>query len=78
MELSTYMPFTNMKHPHHGQQFGGYDNVFYFNEVTKSNRWSDQFRLMIIKDDLQAIYLDDPKKILIRDEEIKAYNVLNL
>ena len=52
--------------------------MFYFNEVTKSNRWSDQFRLMIIKDDLQAIYLDDPKKILIRDEEIKAYNVLNL
>ena len=33
---------------------------------------------MIIKDDLQAIYLDDPRKILIRDEEIKAYNVLNL
>jgi len=33
---------------------------------------------MIIKDDLQAIYLDDPRKILIRDEEIKDYNVFNL
>ena len=51
-QIQVYQPFSNIKYPQHGQQFEEYENVYYQNEVTKSNRWSSKYRLVLIKDDL--------------------------